>query len=108
MSDYIVVLTTTNSKDLANTIAGDLIQTEVAACVNIIPNITSVYKWEGRVHTDPEWLLVIKSRAEHFERIRARIQATHTYDVPEIIALPIVSGDPGYLRWISAVTPAIP
>ncbi len=100
MSDYIVALTTTNSLELANTIAGDLVQSAVAACVNIIPNISSVYKWKGEVCVDQEWLLVIKSRSEHFERIRERIRALHSYDVPEVIELPITRGDAAYLQWL--------
>jgi len=96
-----VVLTTTNSQDLANTLADDLVRNSVAACVNIIPNITSVYKWKGEVCRDTEWLLVIKTSAGHFERLRERLRARHSYDVPEVIALPVVAGDAAYLNWLT-------
>src|SRR5262249_15185140 len=100
MADYIVVLTTANSQELANTIAGDLVRSAVAACVNIIPNISSVYKWKGEVCTDAEWLLIIKSRSELFEAVRERTKAQHSYEVPEVIALPILQGDAAYLQWL--------
>lgn len=108
MPDYIVVLSTTDTQELANTIAGELIRTGIAACVNIIPNVTSIYKWKGEISHDGECLMLIKSRAEHFERLRERIRSLHTYDVPEVIALSVLQGDSNYLKWLYETTATAP
>ena len=100
----ILVLTTTDSEELAQTIARALVESREAACVNIIPAIRSIYRWEGKVCDERELLLVIKSSEERFEAIRTRIRALHTYQVPEIISLPILAGDPDYLRWLRQMT----
>ena len=72
----------------------------LAACVNILPSVTSVYKWEGIVQSDNEMLLIIKTREEKFEAVEAKIKSLHEYTVPEIIALPIVKGSAEYQNWI--------
>jgi periplasmic divalent cation tolerance protein len=101
----ILVLSTTDTLDLAQKIASVLVREHEAACVNIIPGIRSVYYWEGKECNDQEFLLLIKSTEERFEDIRARIRQLHTYQLPEIIALPITAGDPPYLAWLrQAVT----
>jgi periplasmic divalent cation tolerance protein len=69
--------------------------------VNIIPGIRSVYRWEGKICDEEEFLLVVKSTADRFDAINTRIHRLHTYKVPEVIAVPITAGDPAYLRWIS-------
>src|SRR5437867_3736965 len=99
MSD-IVVLTTTDSAELAQKIASALVESGEAACVNIIPGIRSIYRWEGKICDEGELLLLIKSSAERFEAIRSRIRQIHTYQVPEIISFPIADGDVDYLRWL--------
>lgn len=104
MSAYIVVITTTNSDELAKNIAGNLVAANLAACVNIIPNILSVYKWKDAVCHDKEFLLLIKSRSEHLDAIRKRIRSLHTYELPEVVAIPILWGDAEYLRWIEETT----
>jgi periplasmic divalent cation tolerance protein len=100
----IVVLTTTDSPELAQQIATALVQAGEAACVSIVPGIRSIYRWEGKVYNEGELLLVIKSTAERYEEVRFRIRQLHSYQVPEVIALPITAGDPDYLRWLSQVT----
>jgi periplasmic divalent cation tolerance protein len=96
----IIVFTTTDSLDLAREIAAGLVEAREAACVNIIPEIRSVYRWEGKVCDEKEFLLIIKSSAEKFDAIKARIHQLHTYEVPEVIAVPVTAGDPAYLAWL--------
>jgi periplasmic divalent cation tolerance protein len=100
----IVVLTTADSLELAQQIATALVQAGEAGCVSIVPGIHSVYRWEGEVCNAGELLLVIKSTAERYEEVRSRIRQLHSYQVPEVIALPITAADPDYLRWLSQVT----
>jgi len=96
----ILVLSTTDTLDLAQKIASTLVREREAACVNIVPGIHSVYCWEGKECNDSEFLLLIKTSEERFEAVQARIRQLHTYQVPEIIALTITSGDPRYLAWL--------
>jgi periplasmic divalent cation tolerance protein len=100
--DRIMVVSTADSLELAQDIASALVEAHEAACVNIIPNIKSIYRWEGEVCDDEEFLLLIKSSAERFEAIRDRIRLLHTYEVPEVIALQIRAGDPDYFRWLDS------
>ncbi|MCJ7533366.1 MAG: divalent-cation tolerance protein CutA [Anaerolineales bacterium] len=105
MTDPIVVLITAPSKEVGKQIARVLLEQELAACVNIISSIDSIYTWEGKICNDEEVLLVVKSRAELFEnQLVPAVQAIHPYRVPEIIALPIKMGAKSYLDWIEAVT----
>jgi periplasmic divalent cation tolerance protein len=105
MTDPIVVLITAPSKEVGKQIARALLEKELAACVNIISSIDSIYTWEGKICNDEEVLLVVKSRAELFEnQLVPAVQAIHPYRVPEIIALPIKMGAKSYLDWIEAVT----
>ena len=105
MTDPIVVLITAPSKEVGKQIARVLLEQELAACVNIISPIDSIYTWEGKICNDEEVLLVVKSRAELFEnQLVPAVQAIHPYRVPEIIALPIKMGAKSYLDWIEAVT----
>lgn len=97
---YLLVFATTGSLEEGERIARALVQERLAACVNIVPAITSIYRWQGEVHTDSEVLLIAKSRAELFESLAACVRELHSYQVPEIIALPIVAGSPAYLSWI--------
>lgn len=84
----------------ANLIAGTLVEDGLAACVNIIPNITSIYKWEGIVQEEKELMLVIKTQESRFEDIKQKILSLHEHSVPEIIALPITLGNEEYQNWI--------
>ena len=96
----LVIFSTTDSEELARRIASALVEAREAACVNILPGISSIYRWEGQTCDSQEWLLLIKAPAERFEAVRTRIRAMHSYQLPEVIALPIAAGDPEYLRWI--------
>jgi len=98
---YGVVLVTAPSEKVASAIARHLIDSHLAACVSLMP-VQSLYKWEGEVHQDQEWQLIIKTDLKHFEILAQQIQAHHHYEVPEIIALPIVAGSEAYLQWIGA------
>ena len=100
MQERLVVLITAGSQEEADRIAHALVAEMLAACVNILPGVTSVYRWEGEVQRDQEWLLVAKTTREVLDDLVRRVQATHSYDLPEIIALPVVGGSKGYLRWI--------
>ena len=100
MPERLVVLMTAGSQEEANRIANTLVGEMLAACVNVLPGVTSVYRWEGEVQRDQEWLLIAKSSREVLDDLVGRVQALHSYDLPEIIALPVVGGSEGYLCWI--------
>jgi periplasmic divalent cation tolerance protein len=100
MQEHLVVLITAGSQEEADRIANALVAEMLAACVNVLPGVTSVYRWEGEVRRDQEWLLVAKSTRQVLDDLVRRVQAIHSYDLPEIIALPVVGGSEGYLRWI--------
>jgi periplasmic divalent cation tolerance protein len=102
---HLVILITAPSREVANEIASGLVERRLAACVNTVVPISSIYTWEGKVTKDEEVLLVVKARAEGFEeRFIPVVQELHPYEVPEIIALPIVMGLGSYLSWMDAVT----
>ncbi|WP_457621877.1 divalent-cation tolerance protein CutA [Persephonella sp.] len=98
--EYIVVYITVPDKDSAKNIAKKLVEEKLAACVNIVDNINSVYYWKGNIEEDDELLLIIKTRLETFDRLVEFVKKIHPYTVPEIIALPILVGSDSYLRWI--------
>ena len=100
MSEPLVVLMTAGSQEEAEKIAQALVGEMLAACVNVVPGVTSVYRWEGEVQSDQEWLLVAKSRRDVLDDLVQRVQALHSYDVPEILALPVAGGSEAYLRWV--------
>ncbi len=96
----ILVLTTVDRMELAKLIASSLVESGDAACVNIVPGLRSIYRWQGKLCDDPELLLIVKTTAERFEAVRSTIRRLHTYELPEVISLPIVAGDDEYLGWI--------
>ena len=100
MTDKILVLTTASSKDEARKIGRALVDGLLAACVNIVPQVGSIYRWEGEIEEAEEWLLIVKTTRAAFERVRDAINEQHSYDVPECIAIPIESGSAAYLNWI--------
>lgn len=103
--EFIVVLITVPSKEEGEEIAAGLVAQKLAACVNILPSITSIYAWKGEVQNDQEVLLVVKTGAELFhDRLVPAVKALHPYKVPEIIGLPVVVGSQSYLDWIAAET----
>ncbi len=98
----IVVITTVGSEEQGDAIARELVARRQAACVNVIPGIKSVYRWQGEICRDSEYLLVIKTAAEKYESVATTIHEIHQYDVPEILAFDIERGDASYLAWIAA------
>ncbi len=98
---YQLVLTTCPNEEVAKDIAHNLVNDKLAACVNIVANVTSIYNWQGKVHTDNEVQLLIKTHEEKFALLNKRINTLHPYDVVEIIALNIQQGDERYLAWIA-------
>ena len=99
---YVVVLVTAKDKKEAQKISSGLIKAKLAACVNIIDKVDSVFFWAGKIDQAKESLLVIKSRKEKLSQIIKLVKSLHSYEVPEIIAIPIIAGDKLYLRWINA------
>lgn len=95
-----VILVTASSRAEAETIAKTLIQEKLAACVSLMP-VQSIYTWQNEVHASEEWQLLIKSDLNHFQILEARVREIHSYEVPEVIALPIVKGSQPYLEWIA-------
>ncbi|MCS4504319.1 divalent-cation tolerance protein CutA [Arhodomonas aquaeolei] len=101
---HLVALSTCPDRETAERIADALVGGHHAACVNIIPGLTSVYRWAGEVHHDPELLLVAKTTREAFPRLEAAIRENHPDELPEIIAVPIAAGLAGYLQWVTEQT----
>lgn len=95
----VVLITVPNEEDGAR-MARTLVEESLAACVNILKNIRSVYYWKGKVEDDAEALLIVKTRRELFDALCSRVKELHSYEVPEIIALPITEGSAGYLNWL--------
>jgi periplasmic divalent cation tolerance protein len=100
MTDKIVVFSTCDSQEKADALARHLVEAHVAACVNIIPGARSVYRWQGKIENAEEWVLIIKSRRDLFEKLREAIAKMHSYEVPEVVALPVVDGSDAYLAWL--------
>lgn len=99
-SDHVIVSSTTDSEDKARELAASAIAAKLGACAQIVGPITSVYRWEGSVQTDPEWRVEIKTAADRVMELTEHIKANHSYDVPEIIATPIEGGSAEYLAWV--------
>ena len=104
MSDFIVVFVTCGSEEEALKIGRTLVEERLAACANIVSPLRSIYRWEGKICDEKEWLLVIKTRQSRFEDLAQGVKSLHSYSVPEIIALPITGGSPPYLNWIEENT----
>jgi periplasmic divalent cation tolerance protein len=104
MTPVRIVFCTIDSADAARKLARRLVQDRLAACVNIIENVTSVYKWEDRIEEDAELLLVIKTQDSRLQELMDRISEIHPYDVPEILSWPVQKGSKAYLEWVVAET----
>jgi periplasmic divalent cation tolerance protein len=100
MSAPIVVFVTCGSEEEALKIANALVESRLAACANLVAPIRSIYRWEGKIWDEKEWLLIIKTEKHRFEELEKRVKSLHSYSVPEIISLPIVEGSSAYLDWI--------
>ncbi len=102
MTDALVVLVTAPAEQKAVEIARALVDERLAACVNVLSGVRSIYRWKGEVCDDPEVLLVVKTTAARFEALRSRVVALHPYETPEVLALPVEAGSEPYLRWLVA------
>jgi periplasmic divalent cation tolerance protein len=101
-TDRIIVLITAGSEEEAHKIARLLVKQKKAACVNILPGMDSLFRWKGKIDSAREALLLVKTRASLFPEIISLVKEIHSYEVPEIIALPIIAGSEDYLRWLDA------
>jgi periplasmic divalent cation tolerance protein len=100
MSEHCVIFITAGSKEQADKISRGLVEDKLAFCVNTIPGIQSTYHWEGELHVDEEFLLIVKTRKDRYDALETWVRINHSYEVPEIIALPIERGLPAYLSGI--------
>ena len=101
MTDKRIVLTTVGSEDEARKIARHLVEQKLAACVNIVPQIESIYRWQDKVESAREWLLLIKTTAEGFAAVRDAIRELHSYEVPECVVIAVEDGSAEYLEWLA-------
>jgi periplasmic divalent cation tolerance protein len=104
MSEPIVVLVTCGSEQEASRIAHSLVEEHLAACVNLVSPIRSIYRWEGKIWDEREWLLIVKTQRQKFEDLEKKVKSLHSYSVPEIIGLTIVEGSSSYLNWLVEMT----
>ncbi len=100
VEEFIQVMTATDKREEAERIARSLVETRLAACVQIVGPVTSIYRWKGAVETAEEWLCLVKSRSECYGAIERAIRALHSYETPEILALPVTAGSRDYLDWL--------
>jgi len=100
MTDKRVVLTNCGSQEEAEKIAQSLVGNRLAACVNVLPRVHSIYRWQGKVESATEWMLLVKTTAANFPKVRDAIRVLHSYELPECIMLPIEDGSAAYLQWI--------
>ena len=100
-SEYRIVLCTAGSTEQAAEIGRALVERRLAACVNVVGGIRSIYRWKGQVEDEAEALLVIKTHAARVEALRGAVRELHSYETPELIVLPIIDGDPDYLSWLA-------
>jgi len=101
MSPYVVVIVTVAKREEAVKIVRSLLEEKLIACANIVGPISSIFWWEGKIDEASEFLVFMKSHGNHFERLSEKVAEIHSYEVPEIIALPIIKGAPSYLEWLS-------
>jgi len=104
MPEFIVVFVTCGSEEEALKIAHSLVEERLAACVNLVFPVRSIYRWEGKIWDEKEWILFIKTQKERFEELERKVKSLHSYSVPEIIGLPIVEGSSSYLQWLLGET----
>ena len=102
MTNQRIVLSTAGTREEASKIGRSLVERKLAACVNIIPQIESIYRWQGKVESSQEWLLLIKTTVERFPSVREAISELHSYELPECIAINIEDGSPEYLKWLES------
>ena len=100
MNEHCIIYITAGSKEEADKLSRGLVEEKLAFCVNTVPGIQSTYQWEGKIHVDDEILLIVKTRQDRYEALERWVKQNHSYDVPEIISLPIQKGLPQYLQAI--------
>ena len=100
--DVRVVMVTTPDVDVARGLARTVVDERLAACGNVVPGLTSIFRWQGAVHEEAEALLLLKTSADRVDKLSARVAELHPYDVPEVLALPIEQGNQPYLDWLGA------
>lgn len=101
--EYSACVTTVSTDEAARKLARSLIEARLAACINIIPGVRSIYEWQSAIQEDNELILMIKTRREHVPQLIEFVKKNHSYEVPELIELPINSGNPDYLSWIDSI-----
>lgn len=104
MNQCVRVETTVDSTDGAAALARSVVETRLVACAQVVGPIASTYRWQGAVTTDQEWLVVMKTAADRLDELVAHLRSAHPYDVPEVVATPIVGGNQDYLGWVTAQT----
>jgi periplasmic divalent cation tolerance protein len=104
-ADVIVVLVTCPSPEVGQKIAESVVEDRLAACVNVVPGLMSIYRWKGKICRDPESLLIIKTRRTKFPALCRQVRRLHPYSVPEVIGLPVAAGSAAYISWIQESTP---
>ena len=100
MTDFIQVVTTADKRELAEQIASHLVELRLAACVQVLGPMTSTYRWQGNIERAEEWLCLAKTRRDLYPQVEAAIREVHTYEVPEVLAVPIIAGSMPYLEWM--------
>ena len=104
MTEFIIVFITAPNEKEAASISRTIVEERLVACVNIIPSVRSIYRWQGRVEDEQEVLMIVKTKKSLFERLQERVKELHSYEVPEIIGLPLVEGSKEYLDWLGQET----
>ena len=104
MTDVVISYTTINTEKDARKLAAQLVEEKLAACVNIIPKIRSIYEWDGEIHDEQEFLLIIKSPREKLDLVKGFIDKRHSYEVPELVTVDVIDGLSDYLQWVEDVT----
>jgi periplasmic divalent cation tolerance protein len=100
MADFKIILSTCGDREAAERIARRLVEQQLAACVNILPGVQSIYRWQGAVASDPEVLMLIKTRADLVPEVQSAITSLHSYEIPEFLVLPVSAGSAAYLGWM--------
>lgn len=103
-TEVCVVLVTTPTREEAAALARELVRRHLAACVNVVGPVSSVYEWEGQLRDDPEWLMIVKSSHQRLSALQQFLEEQHSYEVPEVLALSVRSGSARYLEWVLEVT----
>jgi len=104
MTDIVISYTAINTEKDARKLAAQLVEEKLAACVNILPKIRSIYEWDGEIHDEQEFMLIIKSPREKLDLVKGFIDKHHSYEVPEFISVDVIDGLPDYLQWVEDVT----